>query len=80
MLEEAGESILSRLAEDAPEIWREADGVIVLIPALPAPSTTNLGLKKSPTCTWYCLKASVVPPSNLNPNLPKKSAVTAVFV
>jgi hypothetical protein len=34
ILEEAGESIRSRLAEDAPEMWREADGVIVPIPTL----------------------------------------------
>ena len=35
MLEEAGEDILSRLADDAPEMCREADGFVVPVPTLP---------------------------------------------
>jgi hypothetical protein len=35
ILEEAGESTRSRAADEAPEIWRDADGVIVPIPTDP---------------------------------------------
>ena len=35
ILEEAGESIRSRLSEDAPEMCREADGEVVPMPILP---------------------------------------------
>ena len=41
MLEEAGESILSHAYPDVPEMWREADVVVVPIPTLPLLETNS---------------------------------------
>ena len=44
MLFTAGESISNRAADEAPEIWRDAEGEIVPIPTEPEKSTYNLGV------------------------------------
>jgi hypothetical protein len=62
MLEEAGEAILSRLAEDAPEMWREADGVAIPIPTLPDASIRILSIGEPATSPFVeKLKPVVLP-------------------